>query len=204
MASKTRPLPSRTEGGYKSPQKGSLSQQLADLAVSGTERHSQRRHRSANKLRIASSLRSQQARPPQLREQQTPFRNNIQESPFSGRSAGPGSSLPGLSSLPRRNVTVASSLPDGIELKWLSSINRGDSDLLFQVNSEVLIAPNSIFTPDTRNFVGIFTNTHNGEVSTIYPRMRFRNFGETEYSDSWQLIPLEEDKRQPCLAAPCE
>ena len=204
MASKTRSLPSCTEGGFKSPQKTSLSRQLAGLALSGTERHSQGRHRSANQPQTVNSLRSQPARSSQLREKPTSLRNNILESPFSGRPAVRGCSLTASSILPRRNVSVASSLPDGIELEWLSSMNRGDSELFFQVNSELLIAPNSIFTSDTKNFAQTFTNTHNGEVSTIYPRMRLRNFGETDDPNSWELIPLEDDKRQPCLAAPCE
>ncbi|KAF7511611.1 hypothetical protein GJ744_003774 [Endocarpon pusillum] len=79
-------------------------------------------------------------------------------------------------------------------------MNRGDSDLFFQVNSELLITPNSISTKD---FAQTFVNTHNGEVSTTYPRMRLRNFGETDDPNSWELVPLEADNRQPSLAAPC-
>lgn len=204
MASKTRSLPSRTERGLQNPEKTSLGRQLAGLAVSGTERHSQGRHRSTNQPQTINSLRSQPARSPQLREKPTSLRNNTLESPFSGRAAVRGCPLTASSILPRRNVSVASSLPDGIDLEWLSSMNRGDSNLFFQVNSELLIAPNSISTPDTKNFAQTFINTHNGEVSTIYPRMRFRNFGETDDPNSWELIPLEADKRQPCLTAPCE
>lgn len=201
MASKTHSLPSRTEGGFKSPQKTSLSRQLAGLAVSGTERHTQARHRSANQPQTVNSLRSQPTRLSQLHEKPTYLRNNIPESPFNSRAAVRGCSLTVSSILPRRNVSVASSFPDRIELEWLSSTNRADSDLFFQVNSELLITPNSISTKD---FAQTFINTHNGEVSTLYPRMRLRNFGETDDPTSWELIPLEADNRQPGLAAPCK
>lgn len=201
MASKTRPLPSRTEGGFKSPQKISLSRQLAGLAVSGTKQHSQGRHRSANQPQTVNSPRSQPTRSSQLREKPTSLRNESLESPFSSRAAVRGCSLTVSSIMPRRNVSVASSLPDRIELEWLSSTNSGASDLFLQVNSELLITPNSVSTND---FAQTFINTHNGEVSTICPRMRLRNFGETDHPNCWELIPLEADNRQPGLAAPCK
>jgi hypothetical protein len=172
--------PSRAEECFKSPPSGSLSQQLASLSVTGTERNSQTQHRHASRSQTVASLRNQPTRPPKPHQRQMPMRNNIQEAPFNGRVAMPAPSRLG------RNVTVGSSSSEGAELEWLPSTNRGSSEISIRVTAELLIAPKSTY------FVRDIARNHNNEVSKFYPRMRLRELGDSEYPDLWELIPLEE------------
>jgi hypothetical protein len=180
MAPKTGRVPSRAEECFKSPPKGSLSQQLASLSVTGTERNSHTQHRRASQSQTVASLKNQATRPPKPYQRQRAMRNNIQEAPFSGRVA-----MPAPSRL-ERNVTVGSSSSEGAELEWLPSTNLENSEISIRVTAELLIAPKGTY------LVRDIAINHNNEVSKICPRMRLRKLGDIECPDFWELIPLEE------------
>lgn len=176
-------IPSQGEECFKSAPKDSLSQKLASLSVTSTERNSHIQHRRASQSQTVASLRNQPTRPPKLHLKQRSMRNNIQEASFSGRVAMPAPSRLG------RNVTAGSSSSEGAELEWLPSTNSGSSEISIRVTAQLLITPKSTYS------VRDMARNHNSEVSKLFPRMRFRELGESECPDLWELIPLEEGLR---------
>jgi hypothetical protein len=194
----TGPLPQRTDGCFRSPSNGSLSQRFAGLAVTGMKRNSQTQHTNASQSQTVASLRNQPTRSVKAHQKQRPLRSNIHEIPFSNRVV-----LPASSQL-RRNVTVASSSAEGPELDWLPSRNRGNREISIRITSELLIAPNSIFKQNTRNFVRDIARNHNKEVPYRHPRMRSRELGEDEFPRCWEIIPLQSGIGPPKLGSPRE
>ncbi len=180
MAPMASRVPSRAEGCCKSPANAPISQQLAGLSVTSTERNFQTQPRRAIPLQTAASLRKEPNRLPRPHPKQNFMRKNIQEAPSSGRVA-----MPTPYRL-ERDVTLRSSSSGGAELEWLPSENHGSNEISMRVTAQLLIAPKSAY------FVRDVVENHNNDVSTLYPRMRLRLLGDSERPYFWELIPLEE------------